>query len=114
MSADGGEETDLTDDLVGTDQYEAQAPAKKEFFAWHRPRKQFVREKQWCLQIGMLLDDAAGLSFDNNTLTYCGLPGSDLLDLRCFHDVICIPRSLKLRFLGFNSAASPKSNEQVE
>lgn len=108
------EDTDFTEDLVGVEEYAVASPPKKDFFAWHRPRKQFVRDEQWCVQICKMLDEANGFEFDNNTLTYCGLPGSDLIDLRCFHDTVCAPRAMKLRFLGFNSAAAPQSNEQIE
>lgn len=114
MPGDPAEESDLTDDLVGIKVYEAPAPAKKEFFAWHQPRKQFVRHEQWCRQIGRLLDDGAKLTLDGGVLKYCGLPGTDLIDLRCFHDAICVPRGIKLRFLGFNSAVAPNSSQQVE
>jgi hypothetical protein len=38
----------------------------------------------------------------------------DLLDIRCFHNIVCVPRELQLRFLGFNSSASPASSEQTE
>jgi hypothetical protein len=113
MSGEGGDE-DFTEGLVGVSEYEAPAPSKKSFFPWHKPRKQFVRKEQWCEQICRLLDECGDLQLDSNTLTYCGLPGSDLLDLRCFHDTICSPRGLKLRFLGFNSAAAPRSSEQIE
>lgn len=108
------DDSDLTEGLVGVEVYEAPAPAKKSFFPWHRPRKQFVRVEQWCAQIGRLLDDGAQLTLDANTLKYCGLPGIDLIDLRCFHNSICVPRALKLRFLGFNSAVAPGSSDQVE
>lgn len=114
MPVDPADEGELTDDLVGVELYEAAAPAKKEFFPWHQPRKQFVRHEQWCVQINRLLDDGAQLTLDGGTLKYCGLPGTDLIDLRCFHDAICVPRGIKLRFLGFNSAAAQNSPQQIE
>src|ERR1700685_1322360 len=114
MNGDANDDTDMAGGIVGVETYEAPAPSKKEFFAWHRPRKQFVRDEQWCVQITKLLDDSTEMNLDVGTLKYCGLPGSDLLDLRCFHESICVPRSMQLRFLGFNSAAGPKSEEQVE
>jgi hypothetical protein len=114
MADTAGDDAELTDGLVGVEVYEAPAPAKKSFYPWHRPRKQFVRVEQWCYQIGRLLDEGAQLTLDAGTLRYCGLPGTDLIDLRCFHDSICVPRSLKLRFLGFNSAVAPNSPDQVE
>ena len=110
-SDDGNEPSDLADDIVGVDSYEAPVPAKKVFLPWHRPRKQFVRVKQWCEQIKKLLDE---IQIEGGALRYFGLPGIDLLDLRCFHHTICVPRNLKLCFLGFNSGSDPASSEQAE
>jgi len=55
-----------------------------------------------------------GFQPEDNTLKYLGLPGIDLLDLRYFHSQICESKNLNLRFLGFNSGASPKSNANAE
>lgn len=104
------EET-FSDDIFGTDVYEAQRPSKKVFLPWHKPRKQFVRHFQWCELIARLLE---GFQPEDNTLKYLGLPGIDLLDLRYFHSQICEPKNLNLRFLGFNSGASPTSNTNAE
>lgn len=99
------------DDIFGVSVYEAPSPPAKIFLPWHRPRKQFVRDRQWCEQIRRLLDE---FPRDSNTLKYFGLPGDDLLDLRQIHSSICEPRQIQLRFLGFNNSANPASNEQVE
>ena len=104
------EEENLADDIVEPDAYEAARPPKKDFLAWHRPRKQFVRDKQWREQISRMLDDAPRSEL---VLRYLGLPGVDLLDLRYFHEELCQPRNLKLRFLGFNSALAA-NNTQTE
>lgn len=113
MNGDAGDE--LAEGIVGVAQYEAPAPtAKKEFLPWHKPRKQYVRDTQWCAEIASMLDDSAGLSLGDQPLTYCGLPGSDFLDLRRFHETICAPRSLGLRFLGFNTALVSQAQEQIE
>jgi hypothetical protein len=101
----------LADDIVGAGAYEATPPPKKEFLPWHRPRKQFVRAKQWTHQIEKLLNDFVP---EAQTLRYLGLPGVDLLDLRHFHSILCEPRKINLRFLGFNSAASSGNSLQVE
>src|SRR5712671_7392259 len=102
---------ELSEDIVGVGEYRFSVPAKKQFLPWHRPRKQFVRNDQWCYFIAELIDEVKEVG---GTLTYFGLPGVDLLDIRYFGSVICEPRSLKLRFLGFNSAARPQSEEQAE
>lgn len=115
MSAGGEDSDDLASDIFGVEAYEAVSPPiTKEFLPWHKPRKQYVREEQWCAQVSKLLDDVAAGSFAEDTVTYCGLPGSDLLDIRCFHDAICVPRNIKLRFLGFNSEVASTGSEQVE
>lgn len=101
----------LADDIVGAATYEPSPPPKREFLPWHRPRKQFVRARQWTSQIEKMLSD---FTPEAKTLRYLGLPGTDLLDLRHFHSILCEPRGLRLRFLGFNSAASSGNSLQVE
>jgi len=105
------EEDGFADGIVGAAVYEASLPQKKDFLPWHRPRKQFVRQKQWCEQIEALLP---GIQDNGGVLKYLGLPGVDLLDLRYFHDCLCHPRQVQLKFLGFNSGANPQSNAQIE
>jgi hypothetical protein len=100
-----------TDDMFGAIDYVAPKPQKKTFLAWHKPRKQFVRQFQWCKEIEALLENSQP---EGNILKYLGLPGDDLLDLRYFHSKICEPRQMQLRFLGFNSSANPKSSAQTE
>lgn len=102
----------VASDIFGTTSYEAQARAeKKEFKPWHKPRKQFVRDRQWCNEILELVNEVAPT---NNTLTYLGLPGDDLLDLRYFHDQICKPNKLMLKFLGFNNSEEAKATATIE
>lgn len=101
------------DDIVEVTSYEAPMPfaAKEDFLPWHRPRKQYVRHHQWCHEIGQLIqaNPPAG-----GVLKYLGLPGDDLLDLRHFHSTVCQPNDVKLRFLGFNSRAQPRSSAHTE
>jgi hypothetical protein len=99
------------DEIFGDVVYEAALPARREFLPWHRPRKQYVREYQWLEQIRSMLEAAPRL---DKTLKYLGLPGADLLDLRYFHEQICKPQQLGLRFLGFNTAANPANSAQTE
>jgi hypothetical protein len=105
------EEESHAADIFGTDAYEAPRPPKKDFLPWHRPRKQFVRDRQWCAQIEDLLKD---VELEDNLLRYLGLPGVDLLDLRYFHSRLCEPKQIRLRFLGFNNGAHPTSQFQPE
>lgn len=102
----------VVSDIIGTTTYEAQARTeKKKLKPWHKPRKQFVRDKQWCNEIRELVNE---VDFTNNTLKYLGLPGDDLLDLRYFHDQICKPNELKLKFLGFNNSKEAKTAATIE
>ncbi|WP_313599691.1 PP_RS20740 family protein [Pseudomonas sp.] len=49
------------------------------FLPWHKPRKQWVRDKQWWGQINLhILPNLKGM----DTVRYFGLPGDDLLDVR--------------------------------
>ncbi len=99
------------DDIVEVTTYEAPLPLTRKFLPWHLPRKQFVRQTQWCEQISRMLDDSP---LEDGTLKYMGLPGVDLLDLRHFHSAVCEARNISLRFLGFNSGATPSNSEQTE
>jgi len=105
------DEEGFADGIVGTLTYEAPLRQKKNFLAWHRPRKQFVRHHQWCEQIEKLLTE---IQANGGALRYLGLPGVDLLDLRYFHDHVCQPRGIQLKFLGFNTSANPRSDAQTE
>ena len=108
---DNQDDDDLANGIVGIRVYKADVPPQKPFRPWHKPRKQFVRNDQWRYFIGEMLDD---MKAENGTLTYFGLPGVDLLDLRYFGSAVCEPRALKLRFLGFIDAADPLSGDQAE
>ncbi|MHA4870215.1 PP_RS20740 family protein [Duganella sp. PWIR1] len=83
----------------------------KEFSAWHRPRKQFVREEQWCSAISTLIES---IDFDERSLRYIGLPGNELFDLRTIHELICKPNNLRMRFLGFNNASGVEDDDGFE
>ncbi|WP_407177483.1 PP_RS20740 family protein [Bradyrhizobium sp. STM 3562] len=101
----------LASDLVSIDDYSFALPKKREFLPWHKPRKQYVRSEQWRHYIGELADEIAAAG---GTLTYFGLPGDDLLDIRFFGSAVCEPRSLRLRFLGFNNSADAQSDDQTD
>lgn len=98
-------------DIFGGYEYAAPLPETKSFLPWHRPRKQFVRDYQWLEQIRKMYVDSGNTS---KKLTYLGLPGVDLLDLRYFHSALCVEQQISLKFLGFNSAASPANDSQTE
>ncbi|MCZ7842231.1 MULTISPECIES: PP_RS20740 family protein [Stenotrophomonas maltophilia group] len=104
----------IADDIFdGNFDYEAPVPSReRKFLPWHRPRKQFVRDRQWVGEVDRLLDDSP--LRDGKPLTYLGLPGNDLLDLRHFHRKICSVRRCGLYFLGFNSAARSNKDDEFE
>lgn len=79
------------------------SPLRKEFEPWHKPRKQYIREFQWCREVRSLLQ--AGLLREGRPLRYLGLPGQDLLDVRSLHKV-CASQGISLRLLGFNDQLS--------
>lgn len=91
------------------DVYETTSPthavlrkAANEYYAWHHPRKQWVRVQQWCSAIRALLGDL-GLG-ENASFNYLTLPGNELLDVRAVHGVLERERR-KLRYLGFNAVS---------
>lgn len=73
-----------------------------EFKPWHRPRKHYIRIHQWCKEIRRLIET---LAYSNGSVvTYLGLPGEDMLDIRTLQGVLQ-PAGVKLRYLGFDSTA---------
>ncbi|WP_198357132.1 PP_RS20740 family protein [Streptomyces fildesensis] len=103
------EEPDDLRALLGDGPMEFPTPTKREFKPWHRPRKQYVRRVQWSREIGRLARD---LKLAEGELRYLTLPGNDLLDVRHIANTICLPHKVKLRYLGFNTAAMPKAADQ--
>jgi len=95
---------EFTDDLGGAYPYEPTPPVKKDFKPWHKPRKQYVRERQWTDLINDLVTQYNPIG---NTIKYLSLPGDDLLDLRYLHDNVCVPKELKIKYLGFNKGQNP-------
>lgn len=89
----------------------AKRPSRRDFKAWHRPRKQLVRREQWLAEASWVLQQRR--TNDKSPLRYLGLPGADLLDLRFLYRALCEPQGLRMRFLGFDDSASPESAEHV-
>ena len=96
---------DLTAGIFDNVEYVAPLPEPKEFKPWHKPRKQFVRRKQWLA----LLHGLYKTREPRDPLRYLGLPGTDLIDLRYMHEQLCRASNRPLRFLGFNTEARPGS-----
>jgi len=107
MTATDGVEASLVDDVFdGVESYEIAPAPVRGFLAWHRPRKHFVRTRQWVSAIKRLIDDHP---LQDGPLRYLGLPGEDLIDLRHIQRTICESEGISLRFLGFNSGAAENS-----
>jgi hypothetical protein len=77
-------------------------PRRTTFGAWHKPRKQHIREAQWANALNSALQ---GRDPDDR-LKYIGLPGIDLLDIRHFLTAVCEPANRKIEFVGFDLAAN--------
>jgi hypothetical protein len=70
------------------------------FEPWHKPRKHYVRTYYWSAEVKTLIGSTQ--RFPGHALSYLGLPGNDMLDIRSLHDEVCKPLQIKLRYLGFN------------
>lgn len=84
----------------------------KRFWPWHKPRKHYVRLKQWCAHTRQLIKDL-NLSPERQVrpLRYLTLPGDELLDIRTLHG-ICEQAGVDLQYLGYN--ATGKDVREVE
>ena len=71
--------------IFGDFEYAQPRTAPKEFMPWHKPRKQFVRRKQWSALLRRLYKNRG----PGDPLRYLGLPGTDLIDLRYLHKELC-------------------------
>ncbi|MDE0188520.1 MAG: hypothetical protein OXN80_05420 [bacterium] len=101
---------ELVAEIFGDVHYQPTLAAPKDFKPWHKPRKQFVRRKQWSALLRRLYSQRE----PDQPLRYLGLPGTDLIDLRYLYEEICRPNDRPLRFLGFNTEAQPGSPAHYE
>ena len=100
---------ELFDDLFGPTSYETPtAPARREFKPWHKPRKQYIRELVWRSAVEWVLREK-GAKQSSRELSYLGLPGEDLLDLRYFHSEF-IEEIDTMRFLGFDTSINDRNS----
>lgn len=83
---------------------------RREFQPWHRPRKQYVRDRQWTKAVDEILQSRDPA----DRLKYVGLPGTDLLDLRHLLKTVCEPSGRSLQYMGFDLAAGSGSIEGTE
>lgn len=88
---------DIDADQIG------EKPRSTEFTPWHRPRKHWIRSKQWWSEVNNLRKDPAHrLDSYFNVLS---LPGGELLDIRYFYSQLAASDDesnvKKLRLVGF-------------
>ena len=78
------------------------APSPLEYRPWHKPRKQYVRVKQWIHHSRgrVLALRAAGHFAGGVPLKYLTLPGPDLIDIRLMTE-LCTELDVKLHYTGF-------------
>ena len=110
MTDQSDDQEDLVAGIFGAVEYRPAQTVPKEFKPWHRPRKQFVRRKQWSALLRRLYETRQ----PEDPLRYLGLPGTDLIDLRYLHQELCRANDRPLRFLGFNTEAQPGSPAHIE
>jgi len=72
----------------------------KDFKPWHKPRKQFIRDKQWLDQFRRLLGCRKYRHIES--VNYFGLPGGDLLDVNYLYEGMVTSRRSRNKRLGFH------------
>ena len=110
MTDQSDDQDDLSAGIFGDFKYQRTQTEPKEFKPWHKPRKQFVRRKQWSALLLRLYERRA----PGDPLRYLGLPGTDLIDLRYLHEQVCRASDRPLRFLGFNTEAQSGNSAHVQ
>ncbi|UPQ71167.1 PP_RS20740 family protein [Kluyvera ascorbata] len=84
------------DDVLGK---VSQQP-KNEFMPWHKPRKQYIRDKQWVEHLIRLVRLNKYKSVE--VINYFGLPGGDLLDINYIYKGLQETSSYSGKKLGFH------------
>jgi len=83
-------------------------PIEKTFKAWHKPRKQWVRQEQWFKETESLI---RRLQLEGRPmLRYLSLPGEDMLDIRMIAN-LCKEKGLGLKCLGYDESARGLTNQ---
>jgi hypothetical protein len=67
---------------------------------WHKPRKQWIRRRQWHDEVTSLIE-TTHFSDDARVFRYLSMPGEDMLDVRILKEA-CESGSVDLRFTGIN------------
>ena len=76
---------------------------RPEWKPWHKPRKQWLRDKQWCTAIQKL---KGLLRLHERPFSYLSLPGDELLDFRVITKLCGELEINKVKLVGFNDCKS--------
>ncbi|VVQ34489.1 hypothetical protein PS947_04069 [Pseudomonas fluorescens] len=98
ISMDSGDELEVG--LGYDDVTHGSVSLKTKFAPWHKPRKQYIRNRQWNVAASNLIEHLQ-LKAKDRSLQYLSLPGSDLLDVRSLYTV-CAAKEVRLKFIGLN------------
>lgn len=108
MNPEGDVEFDLGDSVLPEEVEEIAIPLPLVALQpWHRPRKQFIRERQWVRCAEMLLDRLRASnapSLRSGKVNYLTLPGVDYFDVEVIGR-LAAERDLDLETLGFMAEA---------
>lgn len=74
--------------------------ASSNFMPWHKPRKQYIRDRQWVEHLVRLIRQNKYKHVD--TINYFGLPGGDLLDINYIHKGLSRTSKYNGKKLGFH------------
>ncbi|HCT9046412.1 PP_RS20740 family protein [Morganella morganii] len=74
--------------------------APNHFMPWHKPRKQYIRDRQWVEHLVRLIRQSKFKHVD--TINYFGLPGGDLLDINYIHKGLSRTSKYNGKKLGFH------------
>ena len=104
MQPGGDIEEDFGDSVLPEEVVEVAVPIPLvKLEAWHRPRKQFIRERQWRNCAALLFDKLLKVnapSIKAGTLNYLTLPGVDYFDVEMI-GVLAAEKGLILETMGF-------------
>lgn len=85
------------------------APQRIEFRPWHKPRKQFIRLRQWWSAIDQLLGSTT-FPADNRVFRYLTLPSEDMLDIRVLREKLS-SLGIDLKYLGYCDVESGSNQD---
>ena len=104
MEPEDEQELEFSDTVLPDDVEEIAVPMPLvRLEPWHRPRKQFIRERQWQSCAEMLLDRLLGgnaPSIRSGKINYLTLPGVDYFDVEVI-GAVAATRGLGLEAMGF-------------